>query len=481
MSGKLESINPATGELLQSYEMDSSAALEAKLQRAWEDFLQWRNTSFSERAAHMRSAAALLEQEKRELARLMTLEMGKPLRAAVQEAEKCALACRFYAEHAERLLADEHLPVTGPAPGAAPAGQTISDERLTTKFVQHQPLGPVLAIMPWNFPFWQVFRFAAPAVMAGNVGLLKHAPNVPQCALAIGDIFRRAGFPEGVFQALLMDIEPVAGLIEDRRVAAVTLTGSVRAGRSVAALAGRAIKKTVLELGGSDAFIVMPSADLERTVAAAVQARTLNNGQSCIAAKRFLVHEDIYDAFEQQLVGRMAALRVGDPLEESTDIGPLARPDLLALLEDQVERTVQMGARLLLGGRRLDRRGNFYSPTVLAGIPERSPAYGEELFGPVASLWRVHDLEQAIALANASRFGLGASCWTNDPGECEVFVGRIEAGSAFVNEIVASDVRLPFGGMKQSGYGRELGLHGIREFVNVKTVVLSTQYSVKQC
>jgi succinate-semialdehyde dehydrogenase/glutarate-semialdehyde dehydrogenase len=453
--GKLHSINPATGEVMRTCEIDSDSVLESKLQSASDAFALWRQTPFSERSRLMLRAAELLETEKHELGRMMTLEMGKPIRAAVQEAEKCVRACRFYAEHAEEFLADR------------PA-QTDA----THSYVAYQPLGPVLAIMPWNFPFWQVFRFAAPALMAGNVALLKHASNVPQCALAIEGIFRRAGFPEGVFQALMIGSDSVPRMIEDPRVVAITLTGSVGAGSSVAAMAGKQIKKTVLELGGSDPFIVMPSADLESTVASAVQAGIINNGQSCIAAKRFIVHGAIYHEFERRFVERMAALKVGDPLDESTDVGPMATADLITLLDDQVHKTVQMGARLLLGGTRLLRKGNFYAPTVLADIPEESPARIEELFGPVASLFRVYGIEEAVALANQSPFGLGSSCWTNDQGERRHFVDHIEAGMAFINGIVASDPRVPFGGVKQSGYGRELSADGIREFVNIKTIMI---------
>jgi succinate-semialdehyde dehydrogenase/glutarate-semialdehyde dehydrogenase len=453
--GELCSVNPATGEVMRTYESDSDAQLESKTQRASDAFSQWRKTSFDERSRLMMRVADILEQDKHDLARIMTLEMGKPLKSAIQEAEKCARACRFYAENAAGFLADE--------PAHSDAARS---------FVRYQPLGPVLAIMPWNFPFWQVFRFAAPGLMAGNVGLLKHASNVPQCALAIEGLFRRAGFPEGVFQVLLIGTDRTGAVIEDRRVAAVTLTGSVGAGSRVASAAGKQLKKTVLELGGSDPFIVMPSVDMERAVATAVQARTINNGQSCIAAKRFIVHEAIYDRFERRFVERMAALKVGDPLADDTDIGPLATTDLLAALAMQVNQTVQMGARVLLGAKRIDGRGNFYPPTVLVDIPPDSPAHNDELFGPVASLFRVSGIEEAIALANDSPFGLAASCWTNDPREREMFIDRIEAGAAFINAMVASDPRLPFGGVKQSGYGRELGVHGIREFVNVKTVAI---------
>lgn len=406
----------------------------------------------------MQRAAEILESEKNDFARLMTLEMGKPINAAVQEAEKCALVCRYYAENAERHLADE-----------------VVETNATKSFVRFQPLGVVLAVMPWNFPFWQVFRFAAPALMAGNVGLLKHASNVPQCAVAIEEIFLRAGFADGAFQTLLIGSEAVASLLEDKRVAAVTLTGSEPAGRSVASVAGKQIKKTVLELGGSDPFIVMPSADFEEAVSTAVKARTINNGQSCIAAKRFIVHEKIYSEFEKRFVELMKSLRVGDPLEGSTDIGPLATDQILSDLEEQVQVSVAAGAKLLTGGRRCEfegefARGNFYEPTVLADIPKEAPAYGDEIFGPVASLFRVANTAEAIELANATTFGLGAAAWTNDAPERDRFINEIEAGSVFCNGMVASDPRLPFGGVKNSGYGRELSYFGIREFVNTKTV-----------
>jgi succinate-semialdehyde dehydrogenase/glutarate-semialdehyde dehydrogenase len=449
----IRSLNPATGELLRSFNPHSPAEVNAKLQRASDTFKTYRHLSFAARSGRMRTAARILEQEKRELARIMTLEMGKPILAAVQEAEKCARCCQYYAECAEHFLADEPAQT-----GAA------------RSFVKYQPIGPVLAVMPWNFPFWQVFRFAAPALMAGNTGLLKHAPSVPQCALAIEDIFRRAGFPEGAFQALLIGTAETAQVIEDHRVAAVTLTGSVAAGRSVASTAGKRIKKSVLELGGSDPFIVMPSVDVDQTVGTAVQARTINNGQSCIAAKRFIVHERIAGEFERRFVARMQALKIGDPMDEATDIGPLATEDILDHLEQQVHQTGQAGARLLCGGKRLERPGYFYPPTVLADIPHGSPAHNEELFGPVASLFRARDIEHAIEIANDTPFGLGSSLWSNDPQEQGLFIDRIEAGLAFVNGMVASDPRIPFGGVKESGYGRELGRHGIREFVNAKTV-----------
>jgi succinate-semialdehyde dehydrogenase/glutarate-semialdehyde dehydrogenase len=383
----------------------------------------------------------------------MPLEMGKPIGAARAEAVKCASACRYYAEHGERLLADKPLDA---GPGAS--------------YLKFQSIGPVLAVMPWNYPFWQVFRFAAPALMAGNVGLLKHASNVPQCALEIADIIRRAGFPAGVFQTLLIGSAQVARVIDDPRVKAVSLTGSEPAGAQVAARAGRQLKKTVLELGGSDPFVVMPSADLARAVRTAVDARANNNGQSCIAAKRFVIDARIAADFEGRFVEAMQALRIGDPLDESTQLGPLATPGILAGLEEQVRKSVAAGARVLTGGRRIDRPGNYYAPTVLDNIPEDSPAYREELFGPVAVLFRVDGVDDAIRVANDTEFGLGASVWTNDPAEQRKLIDEIEAGMVFVNGMVASDPRLPFGGTKRSGYGRELSAYGIREFVNVKTV-----------
>ena len=385
----------------------------------------------------------------------MTVEMGKTIKAARDEALKSAWGCRYYAENAEKFLRDELVPTEG-----------------GTSYVAYQPIGPVLAVMPWNFPFWQVFRFAAPALMAGNVGLLKHASNVPQCALAIEGIFRRAGFPDGVFQTLLIGSGQVPRIIDDPRVMAVTLTGSEPAGRQVASQAGRQIKKSVLELGGSDPFIVMPSADLNAAAATAVKARTINNGQSCIAAKRFIVADAIAKDFEQRFVAGMQSLRIGDPLDETVDVGPLATPQILEDLDAQVRKSVSAGARVLTGGKRIDRPGNYYTPTVLASIPENAPAYREELFGPVASLFRVPDSGAAIRLANDSPFGLGASVWTNDDEERRRFIDDIEAGQVFINGMTASDPRLPFGGVKASGYGRELSTFGIREFVNIKTVCI---------
>jgi succinate-semialdehyde dehydrogenase/glutarate-semialdehyde dehydrogenase len=383
----------------------------------------------------------------------MTIEMGKPIKAAIGEAEKCAWVCRYYAENAPHHLADQ-----------------LIETDAQKSFVRFQPIGPVLAVMPWNFPFWQVFRFAAPALMAGNVGLLKHSSNVPQCALLIEDIFRRAGFPEASFQTLLIGSDKVKNILEDNRVKAATLTGSEPAGRSVASIAGKELKKTVLELGGSDPFIVMPSADLQRAASTGVKARTINNGQSCIAAKRFIVADETYDDFENLFVGEMKKLKVGDPLEESTDIGPLATEQILEDLDNQVKKSVAAGARILTGGARLERPGYFYAPTVLAGISKDAPVYCEEVFGPVALLFRVKGIDEAIALANDSTFGLGSAAWTNDERERERFINEIEAGQVFINSMVASDPRLPFGGVKNSGFGRELGEFGIREFVNIKTI-----------
>ena len=446
--------NPATGETLQTFEALTAGELDAKLQRAADAFERHRRTPLAERAEKMRRAGEILEADKDRLARLMTTEMGKTLAAARAEAEKCAWVCRHYAQHAARMLAPQTVDVGGSARGE----------------VHFLPLGAVLAVMPWNFPFWQVFRFAAPGLMAGNVGLLKHASNVPQCALAIEDVFRRAGFEEGVFQTLLVGSDAVAGMLDDERVAAATLTGSTPAGQSVAERAGRNLKKTVLELGGSDPFIVMPSADLQAAAKTAARARCINNGQSCIAAKRFIVHQDAADEFERLFVAAMEALRVGDPMADGTDVGPLATAAIRDEVDEQVRTSVAAGARVLTGGSKLEGTGFYYPPTILADIPEDAPAYREEVFGPVASLFRVADIGEAIALANDSQFGLGSSVWTRDEGERRRFVGEIEAGMTYVNAMVASDPRLPFGGVKQSGYGRELGTFGIHEFVNIKSV-----------
>ena len=450
----IATINPATGETLETFDALTAEQVEQKLQRAADAFARHRRTSMAERAEKMRRAGDLLDGEKDRWARLMTTEMGKTLAAARAEAEKCAWVCRHYAEHAAAMLAPRPTDVGGTARGE----------------VHFLPLGAVLAVMPWNFPFWQVFRFAAPGLMAGNVGLLKHASNVPQCALAIEEIFLRAGFEEGVFQALLVGSDAVAGILDDARVAAATLTGSTPAGQSVAERAGRNLKKTVLELGGSDPFIVMPSADLDAAARTAAKARCINNGQSCIAAKRFIVHQDVADAFTVRFVREMEALRVGDPLADGTDVGPLATAAIRDEVAEQVRASVAAGARVLTGGTSMDGQGFYYPPTILADIPEDAPAYREEVFGPVASLFRVADLDGAIALANDSPFGLGSSVWTRDEGERRRFIAEIEAGMTYVNAMVASDPRLPFGGVKQSGYGRELGEFGIHEFVNIKTV-----------
>jgi succinate-semialdehyde dehydrogenase/glutarate-semialdehyde dehydrogenase len=379
--------------------------------------------------------------------------MGKTLRSAVDEAAKCAWVCRYYAENAERFLADE-----------------VVETGAKQSYIRYQPLGPVLAVMPWNFPFWQVLRFAAPALMAGNVGLLKHASIVPQSALLIEDIFRRAGFPDGAFQTLLIGSREVDKILGDPRVMAATLTGSEQAGIEVGIGAAKRIKKVVLELGGSDPFIVMPSANMETATSTAVKARIFNNGQSCIAAKRFIVAESIAEQFEKLFAQKMAALKVGDPFDESTEVGPLSTPDGVADLDRDVRKSVEAGAKILTGGKPLDRPGNFYAPTVLVNIPKDSPAYKEEMFGPVASVFRANDIGDAIRIANDSRFGLGASAWTNDAAEQRKFINELDAGMVFINRMVASDPRIPFGGVKWSGHGRELGAWGIREFTNIKTV-----------
>jgi len=452
----IASINPATGEKLKEFATFNDAEIEKRLKRAEGAFAHHRREPFAKRAQLMMAAAALLEQEKDKFARTITLEMGKLLRAAVEEIEKCARGCRYYAENAERFLEDE--------PAQTDAARS---------YVRYEPIGPVLAIMPWNFPFWQVFRFAAPALMTGNVGLLKHAANVPQCALAIEEIFCRAGFDEGVFQTLLIEADRVEKLIVDPRIKAVTLTGSEKTGSAVGSAAAREIKKSVLELGGSDAFIVMPSADFEQALTTAVKASTINSGQSCIAAKRFFIADKVYDDFLNRFVECMRALKIGDPLEETTEIGPLATEQILSGVHEQVEKSVAAGAKLLTGGNRIHGPGFFYEPTVLVDVPRKSPAFREEVFGPVASIFRVRDAAEAIELANDSAFGLGASAWTNDRAEQELFASELESGMVFINAMVASDPRLPFGGVKRSGFGRELGAHGIREFTNTKTIWIS--------
>jgi succinate-semialdehyde dehydrogenase/glutarate-semialdehyde dehydrogenase len=449
----LESRNPATGELLGSYGTLDAVGVEARLARAASAFGLWKQTPIDQRAQLLIRLAERLEADPDGLGRLMTLEMGKLARAARDEVLKSARGCRYYAEHGAEILADED----------------VTTEAVRS-YIRYEPVGAILAIMPWNFPFWQVFRFAAPALMAGNVALLKHAPNVPQCALAIEAVFTEAGFPEGVFQSLLVEVERVPAILEDERIAAVTLTGSDRAGREVASRAGRALKKSVLELGGSDPFIVMPSADMARAVSTAVKSRTFAAGQSCIAAKRFLVAEPVADEFLRRFVKEMADLKIGDPCDESTEIGPMARGDLVATLSDQVADAVNRGARVLTGGTLLKGPGHYYPPTVLVDLPPDARALHEELFGPVAVVIRVRDIDEAIARANDTPYGLGASVWTTDALERDRFIRALQVGQVFVNAMVASDPRVPFGGVKQSGYGRELGVHGLREFAQPKTV-----------
>jgi succinate-semialdehyde dehydrogenase / glutarate-semialdehyde dehydrogenase len=449
----IATINPATGEVVKRFDALTDSQVDDKITKAAAAFRTYRKTPFADRARWMTKAAEILESEKEAIGRLMTLEMGKTLLSAIAEAEKCASTCRYYAENAARFIADE--------PIATSAAKS---------YIHYQPIGIVLAVMPWNFPFWQVFRFIAPGLMAGNVGLLKHASNVPQCALKIEEILRRAGFPEGVFQTLLIGASQVDRILDDPRVAAATLTGSEQAGIQVGISAAKRIKKVVLELGGSDPFIVMPSANLAEAAATAVKARVINNGQSCIAAKRFIVHEQIADQFEKEFVSRMQSLKLGDPFDPKTDVGPLATPDAVKDLDADVQKSIHAGAKLLTGGMPLGGAGNFYLPTVLTNVPKNSPAYREELFGPVACLFRVKSIDEAVAVANDVRFGLGASAWTNDPAERDIFINELEAGMVFINQMVASDPRVPFGGVKASGHGRELGPYGIREFTNIKTV-----------
>jgi succinate-semialdehyde dehydrogenase/glutarate-semialdehyde dehydrogenase len=452
----IATINPATGETLKTFNPLTAAEIEQKLQLAVKAFHAEQKTSFAGRATRMRKAADILERDKEKFAHLMTLEMGKPYKAAIAEALKCAGGCRYYADNAEKFLADE-----------------LIETGAKKSFIRYRPIGPILAVMPWNFPFWQVIRFAAPALMAGNVGLLKHASNVPQCALAIEKIFLEAGFPEGAFQTLLISSGQVDAILSDPRVVAATLTGSEQAGIEVGIAAAKRIKKVVLELGGSDPFIVMPSADLDAAVATAVEARVINNGQSCIAAKRFIVAEPIADKFEKKFVERMKNLRVGDPFDEKTELGPLATADAVKSLDADVQKSVQAGAKVLTGGHPLTIPGSYYAPTVLTDIPKSSPAYGEEFFGPVALMFRVKDIDEAIRLANDVRFGLGASAWTTDDRERERFINELESGMVFINKMVASDPRIPFGGVKSSGHGRELCANGIREFMNIKTVSIA--------
>jgi succinate-semialdehyde dehydrogenase/glutarate-semialdehyde dehydrogenase len=452
----IQSINPATGETLRTFEPLSEEPLRAKIALAHKAFRAYFEVPLDHRALCMRKLAGILDYEQEELAQLLTREVGKTITASRGEIAKCAAACRYYAENAARILSEEPIPT----------------ER-NNSYVRWDPLGVVLAVMPWNFPFWQVFRFLAPALMAGNVCLLKHSSNVPQCAIAIEALVRRAGFPRGTFQTLLIESRQVEAVLSDPRVAAVTVTGSEAAGRAVAAQAGWLVKKSVLELGGSDPFVVMPSADLDLAVASAVASRTINNGQSCIAAKRFIIHQDIYDEFEAGCVAGMEALVIGDPTKDSTQIGPLATPQLLIDLEQQVEAAKQAGATVLCGGERMLGAGNFYEPTVLVDVPRTAAVYRDEIFGPVAMLFRVASLAEAIEIANDTPFGLGASVWTNEHTEQEQLIAELECGQVFVNAIVSSDPRLPFGGIKRSGYGRELSAAGMREFLNAKTVVIA--------
>jgi succinate-semialdehyde dehydrogenase / glutarate-semialdehyde dehydrogenase len=452
----IASINPATGELTKRFDAHIDTEIESALDRAVSAFEKHRRSSFAERAAKLQHAAELLEKDREHFGRIITSEMGKLLRGSIDEIDKCARGCRFYAEHGEKFLSEQ---IVSSDPGRS--------------YVRHEPLGAVLAIMPWNFPFWQVFRFAAPALMAGNVGLLKHASNVPQCALAIEEIFRDAGFGPGVFQTLLIENEAVEKIIRDPRVKAVTLTGSERAGSAVASTAGREIKKSVLELGGSDPFIVMPSAKLDDAISIGVKSRMVNSGQSCIAAKRFIIADAIYDQYVAQFVEKMKKLKLGDPAEETTEVAPLSSENILRGVDEQVQKSIAAGAKILCGGKPADGPGYFYEPTVLAEIPKNAPAYREEVFGPVALFFRARDREEAVTIANDSTFGLGASVWTNEPAEQEFFSHELESGMVFVNAMVASDPRVPFGGVKRSGYGRELGAEGIREFVNIKTVVVA--------
>ncbi|MEV8546694.1 NADP-dependent succinic semialdehyde dehydrogenase [Streptomyces sp. NPDC051572] len=455
----IATVNPANGETLKTYEAMGAEEIERRLQLAEATFRTYRTSAFAERARLMHRAADLLDEDQQDIGRTMTTEMGKPVKQARAEAAKCARSMRWYADHAQELLADE-----------LPSAADVKDSGGSRALVRYRPLGPVLAVMPWNFPLWQVIRFAAPALMAGNVGLLKHASNVPQTALYLEDLFHRAGFPEGAFQTLLVGSGAVEEILRDERVKAATLTGSEPAGRAVASVAGDMVKKTVLELGGSDPYVVMPSADIERAAQIAVTARVQNNGQSCIAAKRFIVHTDVFDAFTERFVAGMKALTVGDPLEEETEVGPVASEAGRGDLEELVDDAVESGATVLCGGERPDGPGWFYPPTVLTDITREMRIHREETFGPVATLYRVADLDEAVLLANDTPFGLSSNVWTRDEAEVERFVRDLEAGGVFFNGMTASHPAFPFGGVKRSGYGRELSGHGIREFCNITTV-----------
>ncbi|MET9356211.1 NADP-dependent succinic semialdehyde dehydrogenase [Streptomyces sp. NPDC006617] len=455
----IATVNPANGETLRTYEAMGEEEIERRIELAEATFRTYRTTGFYERAGLMRRAADLLEADQKEIGKVITTEMGKPVKQARAEAAKCAKAMRWYADHAAELLADEE-----------PAEADVKDSGASRALVRYRPLGPVLAVMPWNFPLWQVIRFAAPALMAGNVGLLKHASNVPQTALYLEDLFHRAGFPEGCFQTLLIGSAQVDDILRDERVRAATLTGSEPAGRAVASTAGEMIKKTVLELGGSDPFVVMPSADVERAAEVAVTARTQNAGQSCIAAKRFIVHTDVYDAFAERFTEGMRALKVGDPMDEGTEVGPLSSEQGLNDLVELVDDAVRGGATVLCGGERPDGPGWYYPPTVLADVTRELRIHREEAFGPVATLYRAADLDEAVLIANDTLFGLSSNVWTRDDADVDRFVRDLEAGGVYVNGMTASHPAFPFGGVKRSGYGRELSGHGIREFCNITTV-----------
>ncbi|MEI9977900.1 MAG: NAD-dependent succinate-semialdehyde dehydrogenase [Edaphobacter sp.] len=456
----IESINPANNKLLRTFEPLTDEAARQKIALAEEAFRTYAVIPLEHRALWMRKLASILENETEDLATLITLEMGKPLEAARLEILKCAGTCRYFADNAARILAPEAIPTENHS------------------YVRWDPLGILLAVMPWNFPFWQVIRFLAPALMAGNVALLKHAPNVPQCSLAIESLVRRAGFPRGTFQSLLLEVHQVETILADERIAAVTVTGSEVSGRAIGAQAGWLLKKSVLELGGSDPFIVMPSADLDLAIETAVRARLVNAGQSCIAAKRFIIADEIYDAFESRFIVEMESVRVGDPMKEGTEIGPLATSRAVEHLEAQVKAATRVGARVLTGGERMLGEGNYFEPTVLTGVPRTSAVYREELFGPVAMLFRAHDINEAIEIANDTPFGLAASAWTRDPVEQQRFVAELQCGGVYLNTMVATDPRLPFGGIKRSGYGRELSAAGMREFLNAKTVVIASARSL---
>ncbi len=449
----IESVNPATEELLKSFHPISNEEVKNIIDKVNEEFLIWKNTDFTKRKTLMLSATQILREKKNKYGEILTLEMGKPIKQATAEVEKCAWVCEYYAENAERILQKEFI-------------ETDASE----SFVQFDPIGIVLAVMPWNFPFWQVFRFAAPALMAGNAGILKHASNVPMSALAIEEIFQKAGFPRNIFRTLLIESKQVDEVLENSKVKASTLTGSEYAGSMVASKSGKMLKKSVMELGGSDPFIILADANLEDAVSIAVTARLLNNGQSCIAAKRFIIVEEIAEKFEELFVEKMEKVEVGNPMDENTELGPIAREDLLMELQEQVSKSVEKGAKILTGGKRLEKKGYFYSPTILTNIKKGMPAYEQELFGPVASVIKVKDVEEAIKIANDTEFGLGASLWTSDIEKAKSLAKEIESGSVFINGLVKSDPRLPFGGVKLSGYGRELSHYGIKEFVNIKTI-----------